>query len=270
MKYLLTLIAAGCLSIPCRAQDESPPLPPHLAAQLGRLLEQDWKDRPEWAEMATAILKDEPIGHGSGWFTGSRSRYSWTWLTETFPAETADGSINRNEIPQLAVVDFTRLDRNHDDTVSATDFDWSQGNPMMSAFSPSDRVFDRLDLDFNGRLTREEVTRFFDRTADGFDFLTMEDLRRGLDLKMPDESEPADESQEKSPDQRWLFMTRLLNGELGSLGSGPELEDEAPELNLPRVTHDPDRSKLALTEQLIELKQFRGKKPVVLIFGSFT
>ena len=267
MKYLLALILAGWVFAPCRAQDESPPLPPKLAARLGSLLEQDWKDRPEWARMASAILRNEPIGHGRGWFTGARSRYGWSWLTGMFPGETADGSITRDEIAQLAAADFARLDRNSDDEISAADFDWSKGNPMMSGFSPSDMVFDRLDLDFNGRLTRAEVTQFFDRSGDGFDFLTMEDLRRGLDLKMPDES---DESEEKTPDRRWLFMTRLLNGELGSLNPGPGLEDEAPELKLPLVTHNEDRSKLTLTEQLIELKQFRGKKPVVLIFGSFT
>jgi hypothetical protein len=265
MKYLLTLIGAGCLSAPCRAQDD--PLPPKLAARLGHLLEQDWKDRPEWAEMAAVILKNEPMGHGKGWFTGAKSRYGWTWLTRTFPEETADGTIDRDEIPQLAATDFARLDRNGDDEISAPDFDWSKGNPMMSGFSPSDMVFNRLDLDFNGRLTREEVTRFFDKTGDGFDFLTMEDLRRGLDLKMPDRS---DGPGGKPPDQRWLFMARLLNGELGSLTPGPKLEDEAPKLNLPLVAHNEDRSKLALTEQFIELKQFRGKKPVVLIFGSFT
>jgi hypothetical protein len=268
MKYLLTLIVVGCLSALCRAQDEPPPpLPPELAARLGHLLEQDWKDRPEWATMAALILKNEPMGHGKGWFTGAKSRYGWTWLAETFPEESADHKIDRDEIPQLAEADFERLDRNNDDAISEHDFDWSQGNPMMSGFSPSDMVFDQLDHDFNGRLTREEVLQFFDKAGDGFDFLTMEDLRRGLDLKMPDRSGGLGR---KPTDQRWLFMTRLLNGEPGSLTSGPNLEDEAPELNLPLVAHNEDRSKLTLTEQFVELKQFRGKKPVVLIFGSFT
>jgi hypothetical protein len=65
-------------------------------------------------------------------------------------------------------------------------------------------------------------------------------------------------------------MERLLNGELGSLTSGPKLGDEAPELNLPLVMHTEDNSKLELTDQFVELKEFRHEKPVVLIFGSFT
>ena len=269
MKYrLLLLLIAGWISTPCVAQDDkAPPLPPELAARLGRLLEQDWKEHPEWAKMAAVLLQDKPMGHGRGWYTGSKSRYGWTWLIETFPEETGDGSIDRDEIPQLADADFTRLDRNGDDELNIYDFDWSNGNPMMSQYSPTDRVFDQLDLDLNGRLSRKEMMQFFDETADGFDFLTMEDLRRGLDLRVPPRTGGR---RRNSPDQRWLFMSRLLNGELGSLTPGPKLGDEAPELNLPLVMQFEDRSKLELTDEFVELKQFRNKKPVVLIFGSFT
>ena len=92
MRYLLPLIVAGCMSTPCLAQDKSPSLPPDLAARLGQLLEQDWKERPEWAEMAAQILQNEPMVLGKGWYKGSQSRYGWKWLIETFPDETGDGS----------------------------------------------------------------------------------------------------------------------------------------------------------------------------------
>ncbi len=62
----------------------------------------------------------------------------------------------------------------------------------------------------------------------------------------------------------------LLTGELGSLEPGPDLNAEAPELDLPLVAHKDDGSGLELTERFIKLADARGERPVVLIFGSFT
>ena len=61
----------------------------------------------------------------------------------------------------------------------------------------------------------------------------------------------------------------LLTGELGSLTSGPELESDAPELDLPLVAHD-ESGGLKLTDRLIKLSDALGRRPIVLIFGSFT
>ena len=55
-------------------------------------------------------------------------------------------------------------------------------------------------------------------------------------------------------------MPRLLDGEIGSLWEGPDLGELAPDFTL--RTHDGTRA--------LSLRQFRGKKPVVLVFGSFT
>ena len=52
----------------------------------------------------------------------------------------------------------------------------------------------------------------------------------------------------------------LLTGELGSGAEGPKLNSPAPDFTL----KSPDGQKS------ISLGQFRGKKPVVLVFGSFT
>ncbi len=53
----------------------------------------------------------------------------------------------------------------------------------------------------------------------------------------------------------------LLEGEIGSFHEGPKVGRLAPDFSLPR--HDDDA-------KTITLSQYRGKKPVVLIFGSFT
>ena len=52
----------------------------------------------------------------------------------------------------------------------------------------------------------------------------------------------------------------FFNGELGLFEPGPQIGDDAPDFTLP--THDGQR--------IVALGELRDKKPVVLIFGSFT
>ena len=61
------------------------------------------------------------------------------------------------------------------------------------------------------------------------------------------------------PSRSMLFFG-LLSGEIGSFREGPALGDQAPDFKL--RTHDGRRE--------IQLGESRGKKPVVLVFGSFT
>jgi alkyl hydroperoxide reductase subunit AhpC len=56
------------------------------------------------------------------------------------------------------------------------------------------------------------------------------------------------------------MLRMLLTGELGSFEPGPALGEPAPDFTL--TTHD--------GKQTVTLSDSRGKKPVVLIFGSFT
>ena len=59
---------------------------------------------------------------------------------------------------------------------------------------------------------------------------------------------------------RATLVKGLFSGEIGSAHEGPGLGEEAPAFTLD--THDKSRR--------ISLADYRGKKPVVLIFGSFT
>jgi hypothetical protein len=59
---------------------------------------------------------------------------------------------------------------------------------------------------------------------------------------------------------RWMLLKGLFTGEIGSLHEGPALGEMAPEFRL--SSQDGKRT--------ISLSDYRGKKPVVLIFGSFT
>ena len=70
--------------------------------------------------------------------------------------------------------------------------------------------------------------------------------------------------------QRWQLMDLLLAGGLGNMEPGPDLDDDAPNFRLPMLTKDKENHKLTLSTKRIQLADSKGKRPVVLIFGSFT
>jgi hypothetical protein len=103
-------------------------------------------------------------------------------------------------------------------------------------FSGPPELFDRLDRDGDGRLT-----------AADFDWPGMP----------PGEDKPLAPADQPS---RWMLLKALFQGEIGSLREGPALGSTAPPFRLP--TQDGTR--------MISLSDYRGQKPVVLIFGNFT
>lgn len=246
-------------------------LPPELIMRLGDLIERDWRDRPEWAQMAIGVLKDKQMGMGSrnGWFGPGQSRYDWTWLQQRFDKEPKDGKIEQSEFASgISQTEFKRLDRDQNGAITEGDLDWSADNLALGD-SPANQVFDRLDRDSNGRVTLEEVNQFFEKAAGEFEFLTPEDLREALGFR-ESAGRPKPGRGEPPPGIRWKMFQRLLNGELGTLESGPDLEQMAPDFNLPLLEHDAEKTKLVLTDTFVRLSDLRGKRPVVLIFGSFT
>ena len=179
-------------------------LSPEHMMSLGEMLEEDWKDRPEWGEMAVAILKDDFMRPGAGWWKPSAMRYDWNWLSTRFDAN-KDDKVDRDELPgdvekpdQL----FERLDRDNDGKLMLADFDYTDPNPatmFMNIGAMKDRMsnqlFSRLDTNSNGRVTTDELAEFF-RYGDKeeLEFLSPEDLRFAIDdppLKARD-SEPVE------------------------------------------------------------------------------
>jgi Ca2+-binding EF-hand superfamily protein len=241
-------------TVPGTLQEVVQKLAPESRAKLGELLTVDWKDRPEWAEMLIALLKNEEMKGTIGWFKPSHRKYDWTWLTARFDAN-KDGVIDKEELSGESIgFDrlFARLDRDNDGKLKSTDFDYANQPPtppvMMSRFLPR-----LLDTDTNGRITPEELQAFLKRAdKDQTGFLTAEDLygefsrafnaQEGDDMPSPDE-----------------LLAMFFRGELGIFESGPKLGDVAPDFALP--THDGN--------QTVTLSSLRGK-PVILIFGSFT
>ena len=238
---------------------------------LGEMLEQDWQERPEWGDMALAILKNDFMKPGSGWWKPSAQRFDWKWLSERLDAN-KDGQVEREEFPnELPKADqlFERLDRDGDGKLTAADFDHSESaapGPMnMAAMKDrmSKQLFSRLDKDSNGRVTMQELAEFFRHgDKEELEFLTPEDLRSAIDeppLKKP-ASPVNDNPAAAGPSTPAAAMRMFLRGDMGWLTAGPQLGDVAPDFTLPN--HD--------GTQQVKLSDSFGKRPVVLVFGSFT
>jgi hypothetical protein len=214
----------------------------------------------EAAEMVLAVNRGDELGPGAGWFHPGEIRHGFESLARRFDAN-ADGSLDADELKVEvgnAQNAWARLDRDQDGFVRADDFDWSDGSKFEQETRRAWRWFRAADSSSNGRISASEWSGLFAKLAAGKDYLSMEDVRNVLRL-----AEPAPTSSGTSSGgepSAAVFINAFLRGELGSFGSGPELGESAPDFEL----ETPD------TSAKISLSSFRGKKPVVLVFGSFT
>lgn len=251
--------AAVCLMLSAAsAQASSPALPsrkPHRWFDPRPYIEgwiktADEVRRLEIVEMLGALAHGQPPDDGKGWFHGGQSRYGWQWLADRFDSN-GDGTISSEEFPVGAAGLLARLDRDEDGKVNQDDFNWSNDSPYMKQASQARRLFGRIDRDHNGHLTKDEWRSFFDRAALDGDSITPADLQAALF--------PPPESSDDDPTPLDL-LRGFASGELGSISQGPRVGQLAPDFELP------DHKR----EQTLRLSQYRDKKPVVLIFGSFT
>lgn len=210
----------------------------------------------EFLQMLQVIVKKGAnMGSGDGWFKPSESRYSWKSLAEQFDAD-KDGRITAKEFggpPDL----FMRLDRDRDGVITAADLDWSDSSPFWRQQSQAN-TWMRLMTE-EGKLSRDEWIKLFDKLAQGKTYLNADDIRA---LQNPPPKKPASgaASAGSAMPSKDILLKGLFAGELGALCEGPRLGQRAPDFTL--VTHDGRRT--------ITLSKFLQQKPVVLIFGSFT
>jgi hypothetical protein len=209
--------------------------------------------RTEAGQMLAAVLSGAPPSPPHGWFHGSRSRYGWKWLAQRFDAD-RDGVINRKEFTGPSEL-FERLDRNHDGRLTPEDLDWSPKSPLHRQTQQAAQLFRQADRDTDGRITAEEWQALFKKAAHGKDALTPEDVHALLFPPPPKEGAPGQDM--PSP---FTLLMGLLTGEIGWSGEGPKVGQAAPEFALETLGG----------KQTVALADFRGKKPVVLVFGSFT
>jgi hypothetical protein len=246
---------------PAERKRVTPPLDPKTlsdskaAAAAAKFLESAYQGQhqPEGVRMLIAILGGSKMGPGDGWFGPAESRYSWKWLADRSGVDSKKGGIPRSRFTGPDAL-FKRLDRNKDGVITADDFDWSDRNPYVQMSYFADRLFRRLNAHGNGRLTKDELAQFFDSAALGKDHLSIDDFRDALLGGWGGGSRPTD-----MPSPATL-VRGLFAGELGSMNEGPQLNELAPDFTL----------KTSDGKQTIQLAKVIQKKPVVIVFGSFT
>ena len=232
-------------------------LSPESRKAFGEMLALDWRDRPEWADMLIAMLRQQPINLGVGWFQPSTPKYDWKWAAEKLDAN-KDGLISKEELPKDAPYSeliYSRLDRDGDGEVRAADFDFFSRQPPSTQQMLSRFLSAVVDTDSNGRITPEEIQNWIkgaDKEKAGF--LTVDDLFDDFNRALAELNSGGEDF--PGPDK---MLGMFFRGELGMWSEGPKPGDEAPDFALP--THD--------GKQTITLSKSRGK-PVILIFGSFT
>ncbi len=208
--------------------------------------------QPEAVRMLLAILRGSQMGGDTGWFGPADTRYTFPWLAERCGVDPAKG-IPRAKFPGPDAW-FTPLDRNKRGRITASDLDWSEHNPDMQMTYAVNRVFRKINTGGNGKLTKEELAKFFDQAAKGKEFLSPEDFRDALMGGMSGGFLPGD-----AP-TRTMLIRGLFEGSLGSMNEGPAINQPAPDFTL--KTRDGKES--------VQLAKLIGKKPVVLVLGNFS
>jgi hypothetical protein len=211
---------------------------------------------PEFVQMLGSILiNGSNMSPYSGWFRASESRFSWSRLAGRFDLN-KDGLLTADELKGSAAL-FRALDRDADEAVSNEDLDWSPRSRYLQGRAQARGRFARMHKNGNGRITLEEWEKAFEQATKGKKFLTSDNL---ADLLYPAAPTKRGKSVASDGPSRLTLLKGLFSGEIGSSSEGPRLGMEAPAFSLD--THDKARR--------ISLADYRGKKPVVLIFGSFT
>jgi hypothetical protein len=209
---------------------------------------------PEIVQMIVAMAQGK-MGPGEGWFHPGESRYDWDWLAARLDAD-KDGAVSKDEfaVVESANADnwFATLDRNGDRSIKAEDLDWSDKSDFSRESAQAGRIARAADSSSNGRISPAEWEEFYQRVAQGKNYVTPDDLRRALFPPPPPEAKKEDPSP-------LVLLRGLFNGEIGSHREGPDVGQEAPSFTL--STHD--------GKQQHSLSEFRDW-PVVIIFGSFT
>jgi thiol-disulfide isomerase/thioredoxin len=249
------------------------------------LLEEFWPAHPEGLAMVVEILGGGQAAPGRGWYRKgvSQTRFHWKWVTERFDRN-RDGVITRDEC-KCPDFDFRRLDRDLSGTLTETDFEFP-ANEL--AISRSKIVFSFADANGDGKIIRTEYTRmifmavrdpitrtryfadsvdqliacFEESEKEGLPFLGLSDLqdtidRRAIRRALPQPPSPDSDFEVSSKE---VLLRSLLSRELGSMRSGPSLNDAAPDFTLSSI--DGSRE--------LTLSKLNGAKPVVLIFGSYS
>ncbi len=209
------------------------------------------KVMPEAIAMYLVIARGGQLDGTGGWFGPAQSRFSWKWLAEKHGVA-IEGNLTKEKF-QGSNADFTRLDRDRDQSITEWDLDWSDDNPWVAQAYQVGRVFRRMDADGDGRLTEQEWAKYFEKMAEGKTAIGVEQLR---DAMIP----PSGGFAPGDAPSKEVLLKGLMAGEIGSLQEGPSVDSAAPDFELATVDGG----------SRVRLSKLIGDKPVVLVFGNFT
>jgi len=235
----------------CLSALEAPEKIPALLTRIESKFEKD--AQPEAIRMLAAILRGSDMGMGSGWFGFPKQKRDWNWLAAEHKLD-ADDRLTKDDFRGDPMF-FERLDRNGDGELKKDDFSWSPDSPFMREQGVANSIFRTMDKGRDAKLSKEELLAFFDKARGDNTELGIDTFRRSFGLgNSTGLYFPGDAP---TPDR---LIRGFFSSELGSLQEGPGLGDVAPDFEL--TTQD--------GSQTIRLKDYLGKKPVVLVFGNFT
>jgi hypothetical protein len=216
-----------------------------------------WKDfqKSEYGMMLFSILDNGAnMGPGTGWFKPSETRYTHAWLVKHFDKD-ENGKVSSKEMSDFPEV-FKFLDRDGSLDLTKMDFDWDSSSPEAKQLNVARNWLRSYDANGDNQLSRAEWDKLFEKLSGEKDYLSLDDLRRMLP---PPPSPPSKMPARMMPSTTTL-LKGLFSGEIGSPMVGPAPEQMAPDFTL----------RSADGKKSITLSDYRGKKPVALIFGSFT
>lgn len=229
------------------------------AEKFAELLQRDWKQKPEWAEMLAEILQGKQMGPNAGWFKSSEKVLGWDWMSQNFDTN-QDGKVTRREGDSFDRV-FDAIDKNRDGKISPEDFNWDDVS-HVGPTKPSEAMFLMLDRDSNGRVDQKEIMQLMaNLDEDKKGYLTPDEFANGFGVFDDNPFDKEKKQQKVGPKQDPnRMMNMLFNGEFGTLTEGPKIGAAAPDFELPLLKGDGK----------VKLSSFLGDKIVVLNFGSFT
>ncbi len=235
----------------CLAALEAPDKIPTVLERIESKYEKD--RQPEAIRMLAAILRGSDMGMGSGWFGPPKFQRDWNWLASEQKVE-VDGSLKKEDFQGESMF-FDRLDRNGDGVLRSDDFNWGPTSQFMREQGVANVIFRMIDKSRDAKVSKEELLAFFDKARGDNAELGIDAFRRSFGLASVGSGYfPGDE-----PTPERLIRGFFLS-ELGSLQEGPGVGEAAPDFEL--STQDGSKK--------IRLKDYLGKKPVVLVFGNFT
>lgn len=212
--------------------------------------------KPEAVKMLTAILRGSQMGPGDGWFGPAKSRLGWGWVADRQKLDAKARAVKAADFRGPADL-FDALDRDGDGSLTPADLDWSDRNMYVQQSGFVNRIYRRMNRGNDGKLSREEVVEFFDRLADGKDYVAPDDLRRAL---LPRGGGGGGFAPGDGPSVP-VLVRGLFAGEIGSMAEGPAVGQKAPDFTL-GVSGD--------NQKTITLSKLVGTRPVVLVTGNFT